>query len=63
MIPTNQPVVRADEEDRIYRTRKEKIEAILQEIEREPDAAGNGDAKYVQTCHVDVMISHCRYDS
>ncbi|MEZ4395560.1 MAG: preprotein translocase subunit SecA [Candidatus Krumholzibacteriia bacterium] len=34
VIPTNRPVVRADEDDRIYRTRKEKIEAILQEIER-----------------------------
>ncbi len=34
VVPTNRPVVRTDEDDRIYRTRKEKIEAILSEIER-----------------------------
>ncbi len=34
VIPTNRPIVRGDEEDHIYRTRKEKVEAILGEIER-----------------------------
>ncbi|MBM4117572.1 preprotein translocase subunit SecA [bacterium] len=34
VVPTNRPIVRTDEDDRIYRTRKEKIEAILAEIER-----------------------------
>ena len=34
VVPTNVPVCRVDEEDHIYRTRKEKIEAILSEIER-----------------------------
>ena len=34
VVPTNRPVVRADVEDHIYRTRKEKIEAILDEVAR-----------------------------
>ena len=34
VIPTNRPVIRRDEEDRIYRTRKEKVDAIIGEIER-----------------------------
>ena len=34
VIPTNQPVRRADEDDHIYRTRKEKVEAIVDEIGR-----------------------------
>ena len=32
VIPTNQPIVRDDQEDMIYRTRREKINAIVQEI-------------------------------
>ena len=34
VIPTNRPVVRVDEEDRIYKTRREKYNAILDEIEQ-----------------------------
>jgi preprotein translocase subunit SecA len=34
VVPTNRQVVRTDEDDHIFRTRKEKIEAILGEIER-----------------------------
>jgi preprotein translocase subunit SecA len=34
VIPTNQPVVRKDREDRIYRTRREKYNAIIEEIRR-----------------------------
>ncbi|MCP4548785.1 MAG: preprotein translocase subunit SecA [bacterium] len=34
VIPTNQPIARDDMEDRIYRTRKEKVEAILNEVRR-----------------------------
>jgi preprotein translocase subunit SecA len=33
-IPTNQPVARMDEDDEIYRTAREKWEAIIAEIER-----------------------------
>ena len=33
-IPTNRPVGRLDEDDEIYRTAREKWEAIIQEIER-----------------------------
>jgi preprotein translocase subunit SecA len=32
-IPTNQPVRRADEDDEVYRTYEEKLEAIAQEID------------------------------
>ncbi len=31
-IPTNRPVVRADHEDRVYRTEREKWDAIIEEI-------------------------------
>jgi preprotein translocase subunit SecA len=32
VIPTNQPVIRDDQDDQIYRTRREKYNAIIQEI-------------------------------
>ena len=31
-IPTNQPVIRKDEDDRVYRTSEEKYEAVIKEI-------------------------------
>jgi preprotein translocase subunit SecA len=34
-IPTNRPVIRKDEEDRVYRSEKEKWEAIIDEIKEE----------------------------
>ncbi|MDP6668793.1 MAG: preprotein translocase subunit SecA [Candidatus Krumholzibacteria bacterium] len=34
VIPTNRPVVREDGDDRIYRTRREKVTAIIDEVER-----------------------------
>src|SRR5947207_6910978 len=36
-IPTNRPVIRADNEDRVYRTAKEKWEAIIDEIKEVSD--------------------------
>ncbi len=36
-IPTNRPNVRADSEDRVYRTEREKWEAIIEEIKEESD--------------------------
>jgi preprotein translocase subunit SecA len=36
-IPTNRPCIRADNEDRVYRTEKEKYEAIIDEIKEESD--------------------------
>ena len=36
-IPTNRPVVRADHEDRVFRTEREKWEAIIDEIKEESD--------------------------
>ena len=34
VIPTNRPIRRADQADRIYKTRKEKHDAIMEEVER-----------------------------
>jgi len=34
VIPTNRPIKRVDEEDRIYKSRREKANAILDEVER-----------------------------
>ncbi len=34
VIPTNRPVRRADQADRIYKTRKEKHDAIMEEVDR-----------------------------
>jgi preprotein translocase subunit SecA len=36
-IPTNRPVVRADHEDRVYRTEREKWESIIEEIKENSD--------------------------
>jgi preprotein translocase subunit SecA len=36
-IPTNRPIKRADSEDRVYRTAKEKWDAILEEIKTESE--------------------------
>ncbi len=36
-IPTNRPIARVDNEDRVYRTEKEKWEAIIDEIKDESD--------------------------
>lgn len=33
-IPTNKPVTRSDEDDRVYRTAKEKYEAIVKEVKK-----------------------------
>ena len=40
-IPTNRPVVRKDNEDRVYRTEAEKWEAIMEEIK---ESSGRGQA-------------------
>src|SRR6059058_2683085 len=34
VIPTNRPIRRQDKQDKIYRTRKEKYDAVIDEIER-----------------------------
>jgi preprotein translocase subunit SecA len=36
-IPTNRPVIRADHDDRVYRTEREKWESIIEEIKEESD--------------------------
>ncbi|HMB67986.1 MAG TPA: preprotein translocase subunit SecA [bacterium] len=39
VIPTNKPIVRDDKEDQLFRTKREKFNAVLEEI-REVNAAG-----------------------
>ncbi len=51
VIPTNQPMVRVDTEDQIYRTRPEKYKAIINEITERHNA---GQPVLVGTVSVDV---------
>ena len=51
VIPTNQPITRIDREDRIYRTRREKYNAIIDEIEFLKES---GRPVLVGTVNVDV---------
>jgi preprotein translocase subunit SecA len=51
VIPTNRPIRRKDQADRIYKTRKEKHDAILDEIER---LHGLGLPVLIGTVNVDV---------
>ena len=37
-IPTNRPVIRNDQKDRVYRTKKEKYAAVIQEVQDMVDA-------------------------
>ena len=51
VIPTNRPVVRDDKEDLIFRTKREKYNAIIQEVE---DLVKQGRAVLVGTTSVEV---------
>ncbi len=51
VIPTNKPVIREDKDDMIYRTTREKYNAIIDEIER---IIEEGRAVLVGTASVDV---------
>jgi preprotein translocase subunit SecA len=51
VIPTNRPVRRLDEEDRIYKTRREKYNAIVEEVEQ---VHGNGLPVLIGTVTVEV---------
>jgi len=51
VIPTNQDVIRDDQEDQIYRTRREKYNAIIGEIKQKHD---KGQPVLVGTITVDV---------
>jgi len=51
VIPTNQPVIRDDRQDLIYKTRREKYNAILEEVQRLHDL---GYPVLVGTVNVDV---------
>ncbi|HCK99047.1 MAG TPA: preprotein translocase subunit SecA [Candidatus Marinimicrobia bacterium] len=51
VIPTNEPCIRDDHEDQVYKTRREKYNAILNEIE---DAYHHGQPVLVGTVSVEV---------
>ena len=51
VIPTNRPIRRLDEEDRIYKTRREKYNAIVDEVEQ---VHGNGLPVLIGTVTVEV---------
>jgi len=51
VVPTNRPVVREDHEDRVYKTKREKYNAIIAEIER---LHRRGQPVLVGTVSVDV---------
>ncbi len=51
VIPTNEPVIRADNDDQIYRTRREKYKAIIDEI---VEKYNKGQPVLVGTVSVDV---------
>ncbi len=50
-IPTNRPVIRNDMNDRVYRTKKEKYAAIIQEVE---DMVAQGRPVLVGTTSVEI---------
>ncbi|MGH7583022.1 MAG: preprotein translocase subunit SecA [Gemmatimonadales bacterium] len=51
VIPTNRPIRRADHPDRIYKTRREKYNAVAEEVER---IHGNGYPVLIGTTSVEV---------
>jgi len=51
VVPTHRPVIRDDREDLVYKTRKEKYNAIIEEVERLRE---NGQPILVGTTSVDV---------
>lgn len=51
VIPTNKPIIRDDREDKVYKTQKEKYNAVIEEIEELRDA---GRPVLVGTTNVDV---------
>ncbi|MDR1653125.1 MAG: preprotein translocase subunit SecA [Prevotellaceae bacterium] len=51
VIPTNRPIVRNDQQDRIYRTKREKYNAVIQEVE---NLVNEGRAVLVGTTSVEI---------
>lgn len=50
-VPTNRPVIRNDREDAVYKTKQEKMEAIVQAVE---EAHGKGQPVLVGTITIDT---------
>ncbi|MDE6560187.1 MAG: preprotein translocase subunit SecA [Muribaculaceae bacterium] len=50
-IPTNRPVIRNDQKDRVYRTKKEKYNAVIKEVE---DMVAQGRPVLVGTTSVEI---------
>ncbi|RJQ50160.1 MAG: preprotein translocase subunit SecA [Desulfobacteraceae bacterium] len=51
VVPTNEPMIRIDHQDMIYKTKREKYEAVLDEIE---ELHGRGQPVLVGTISIDV---------
>ncbi len=50
-IPTNRPVIRIDKEDAVYKTKKEKLHAVIEEIK---EAYAKGQPVLVGTINIDA---------
>ena len=51
VIPTNKPIIRDDQNDRIYKTKREKYNAVIEEIEK---LINNGRPVLVGTTSVEI---------
>ena len=60
VMPTNEPVRRVDSEDLIFRTKREKYNAIVDEIERVERQEPAGSRGYHQRRNVGVVIPHVK---
>jgi preprotein translocase subunit SecA len=58
-IPTNLPVARTDEDDEVYRTAKEKFDAIVELIERLPQARPAGARRHHLDREVRAAVGRC----
>ena len=50
-IPTNRPIARIDEQDAVYKTRREKLNAVIQEVK---ESYQNGQPVLVGTINIDA---------
>ncbi|MEM7495922.1 MAG: preprotein translocase subunit SecA, partial [Myxococcota bacterium] len=60
VVPTNRPIARADEDDQVYKTEREKVEAVAADIK---DSHAKGQPVLVGTVSVEkseVLSSHLR---
>ncbi len=58
VIPTNRPVARKDANDRIYKTRREKYNAVINEIKESPRQSAAGPGRHRERGSVRVAQPH-----